>query len=191
MRLSVLLPLFIIALLSGLGFTFYTQATQMRFGKIDIGEWSTWPVHNIKETDPYTAALVAHNGDMPLGQGEGVSFIRKRDDDHQKLNPMCHYQLKGAFPIARMWTITLTTLEGIPIANSSNRYGFTSRDILYSPEGAVVIDIAPFPTGGNWLPIGKSNAFQIIFNLYDTPLNSTSKALTPTQLPRLHKVRCL
>lgn len=171
--------------------TYYVQSTQVRFGRVDIGTWSTWPVHTIKDTDPYTAALVARNGDMPLGQGEGISYIRKYDDQRQKLSSKCHYQLNGAFPIARMWTLTLTSPEGIPISNPSNRYGFTSRDILYSTEGAPVIDIAPFPTGGNWLPIGKSETFQIVLNLYDTPLSSTTKALSPTQLPSLQKVRCL
>ncbi len=190
-RLSFILPLLIIAALTGLGATYLLQQAHWRPGRVALGGWITWPVYSAKDTDPYTAALVARHGDMPLGQGEGLVFVRERDDQGEKLSGRCHYQMTGSTPAARIWTLTLTNPQGIPIGNPSNRYALTSMELIREPSGQSLINIAPFPTGGNWLPVGSKDEVKLVLHIYDTPISSATQALTAHQLPRLHKVACL
>jgi hypothetical protein len=195
-RLSFFATVLILGALLGLSVTYVLLSTQWRGGRIDIGGWTTWPSSGIKETDPYTAAHIARSGDMPLGQGEGMVFVRTHDEHGQRLRGRCHYRVSGLFPLARLWTLTLTGLDGIPIPNPSNRYTLTSYELLRDAQGIADVDIAPFALPQNWLPVGAPQvpsvqAFQLVLHMYDTPISSAVQALTPAQLPHIRRVSCL
>jgi hypothetical protein len=195
-RLSFFATVLIIGALLGLSATYVLLAAHWRGGRVDIGGWTTWPSSGIKENDPYTAAHIARSGDMPLGQGEGMVFVRTHDEKGQRLRGRCHYRVSGMVPLARMWTLTLTGVDGIPIANPSNRYSLTSYELLRDAQGNADIDIAPFALPQNWLPMGSPQtssvaAFQMVLHMYDTPISSATQALTPSQLPEVRRISCL
>ncbi len=71
----------------------------------------------------------------------------------------CDVDISGITPTARFWTLTLYDPEGKLVANSINRYGFTSQEIirierrqLHHPRSA------PRARYGNWLPTGGVGA---------------------------------
>ena len=61
---------------------------------------------------------------------------------------------RGVTPAARFWTLTLYNPDGELVANSINRYGFTSQEIVRHADGSFEIVVAPRANPGNWLPTG-------------------------------------
>ena len=79
---------------------------------------------------------------------------RKTDDNGRPLDGRCDVVLSGVTPAARFWTLTLYNPDGELVANSINRYGFTSQEIVRHADGSFEIVVAPRANPGNWLPTG-------------------------------------
>ena len=62
--------------------------------------------------------------------------------------------VSGVTPAARFWTLTLYDHKGHLVANSLQRYGFTSEEIIRSADGSFEIRMASRSRAGNWLPTG-------------------------------------
>ena len=61
-----------------------------------------------------------------------MSFTCSRDNDKAARRPL-RCRLSGITPAARFWTLTLYNADGELVANSVNRYGFTSQEIVRRP----------------------------------------------------------
>ena len=62
--------------------------------------------------------------------------------------------LSGITPQARFWTLTLYNPEGRLVANSAQRHGFTSQEIIRNADGSFDVTVGPRARPGNWLPTG-------------------------------------
>ena len=99
--------------------------------------------------------------------GDGVSF---------SLKPMTTAKLStGAArsswrhnAVARFWTADALQSDGGLVANSTNRYGFTSQEIVRRSDGSFEIVVAPRANSGNWLPTGGVERYELVLRLYDT-----------------------
>jgi len=159
------------------------------FGAVNIGTWTAWPEAGGPNSDPYSVALLARSGEVPLGAGEGLAFIAVTDSDGEPLSGNCVYIVNGQTPAARLWTLTAYDAEGRLMVNPAHRSGFQSREILRHPDGSFSISVSPDVATGNWLPTARLENLQLVLRLYDTPL-TTATDFVNIDMPRIDKVQC-
>lgn len=161
-----------IAAILGLTTAWFAVDRGYLFGSVRIGDWTAWPDVGSASADPYSLAMLARTGEVPLGTGEGIAFTATSDSDGRPLTGRCTYSLVGQTPAARLWTLTVYDEDGRLMANAARRSGFQSREILRRPDGSFEIAVSPEVQPGNWLPVGRVDRFRLVLRLYDTPLTS-------------------
>lgn len=181
---------FAIAALVGLGATWLSLTRGVSFGAITIGSWTAWPKTGTADADPYARATIARTGQLPVGLGDGVSFTAQQDDHGKNLDGRCAVTVSGITPPARFWTLTLYNAEGKLIANSLNRYGFTSQEVIRDAAGSFSIVIAPRASEGNWLPTGGVERYLLVLRLYDTPVGVATRAGREAPMPQISSKDC-
>ena len=179
-----------IGVLLGLFVTFVVVERGNGFAAIAAGPWTGWPRNGTSDTDPYTRAILAYSGEMSLSESEGMSFVAHGDSNGAEFDPACDYVLKGEIPSARYWTLTLLSPAGAPIANTADRQGFTSSEVLRASDGQFEITLSRHARPGNWLPIGDTSKFILVLRLYDSELGAPAAALDAASMPVLVKSRC-
>jgi hypothetical protein len=181
---------FAVAAVVGLSMTWVTLARGTAFGAITIGAWTAWPKTGTPDIDPYARAVVARNGELPIGSGDGVSFFARADEKGQPLDGRCDVVLSGTTPQARFWTLALYDPEGRLVANSVNRQGFTSQEIVRQTNGSFEIQVAPRARPGNWLPTGGIERYVLVLRLYDTPVGLATRTAREVPMPGISTRGC-
>ncbi|MEJ0097843.1 MAG: hypothetical protein WDM84_07845 [Bauldia sp.] len=69
----------IVAIAVGVGSAWYAVDRGRLFGAVAVGGWTAWPQEGGADADPYTLAMLARTGEVPLGTGEGLSFTAQND----------------------------------------------------------------------------------------------------------------
>ena len=175
----------LVAAAIGLGSTWFALTRNVSFGAIKIGSWTAYPKSGSAEIDPYARASIARSGELPMGLGDGVSFIAKSDDAGRPLDGRCDVLISGTTPQARFFTLTLYGLDGRLIANSINRHGFTSQELVRKADGRFDVVVAPRARPGNWLPTGGVERYLLIMRFYDTPVGIATRAEREAPMPAL------
>ena len=181
---------FAVATLIGLGATYLALTRGAAFGALTIGAWTAWPKTGTVEADPYARATIARTGQLPVGLGDGVSFSAQTDDNGKILDGRCDVALSGTTPTARFWTLTLYNVDGQLVANSVNRYGFTSQEIVRRADGNFEIVVAPRANSGNWLPTGGVERYLLVLRLYDTAVGVSTRAGREVPMPAIKTRIC-
>ena len=175
----------LVAAAIGLGATWFALTRGTAFGAVHIGAWTAWPRTGSSDIDPYARAGIARTGELPVGLGDGVAFVARRDDTGLPFDGRCEVALRGTTPAARFWTLTLYDPEGRLVANSANRYGFTSQEIVRAADGNFEIVAAPRARPGNWLPTGGAERYVLVLRLYDTPVGVATGASREVPMPSI------
>jgi hypothetical protein len=181
---------FAIAALIGLGATWLTLKEGIAYGGITVGAWTAWPKTGTPGIDPYARAMVARSGELPTGSGDGITFFARTDDATRPLDGRCDVALSGTTPPARFWTLTLYDPEGKLVANSVQRHGFTSQELIRSASGTFGITIGPRARPGNWLPTGGVERYVLALRLYDTPVGLATRSGPDTPMPAISQKGC-
>src|SRR4029453_16442353 len=103
----------------------------------------------------------------------------------------CDVLLSATTPQARFWTITLYDPEGRLVANSAQRHGFTSQEIIRNADGSFEIMVSPRARPGNWLPTGGVEKYLLVLRLYDTPIGVATRTGSEAPMPLITKRACL
>jgi hypothetical protein len=184
---------FVLMLANGLalGVWFTTQVLDggATLGAMRYGPWVLWPKAGAPDADPYSLAVFARRGDVPISPAEGLAFFSNRDSAGDALRSTCTYEIQGQFPQARAWTLTTYKPDGKLLTGPSGRSGFTSADALV--EGMQVrILLSAQPQPGNWLPMVTDNTPVLALRLYETPLSAVASALDSARLPEVRRIGC-
>ena len=86
--------------------------------------------------------------------------------------------------------LTLYNLDGELVANSINRFGFTSQEIARHADGSFEIVVAPRANPGNWLPTGGVERYVLLLRLYDTAVGVSTKAGKEVPMPTVNVRSC-
>lgn len=181
---------FAVAAVVGLGATWLTLARGTAFGAVSIGAWTAWPRTGTPGIDPYARAVISRSGELPIGVGDGVAFYAQADDHGRPFDGRCDVDISGITPTARFWTLTLYDSEGHLVANSVNRHGFTSQEIIRNMDGSFTIRIGPRARFGNWLPTGGVEHYTLILRLYDSPVGVATRAGREAPMPSVTAKEC-
>ena len=179
----------VIAVAVGVSSAWFAVERGRFFGAINVGGWTAWPQEGSIDADPYSLAMLARTGEVPLGAGEGLSFTADRDAVGSPLSGRCTYAVIGETPPARMWTLTAYDSTGRLMVNVARRPGFHSREIVRAADGKFQISVASSVAPGNWLPIAPVERFGLVLRLYDTPL-TTGSQIADLAMPTIHPVSC-
>ncbi|MCX7322519.1 MAG: DUF1214 domain-containing protein, partial [Hyphomicrobiales bacterium] len=114
----------------GLGLTWTTATRGVDLNTLTIGAWTARPRSGSSEIDPYARASVARSGELPIGTGDGITFTAITDDAKKLLDGRCDVIISGVTPPARFWTLSLYDTKGRLVANTLDRYGFTSQEVV-------------------------------------------------------------
>lgn len=191
MRLILItLVTLIIATVVGLGATWTTATRGVNVGTITIGAWTARPRTGTSSIDPYSRASVARSGELPVGTGDGVMFTASKDDAGRALDGRCDVVVKGVTPPARFWTMTIYDPKGQLVANSLQRYGFTSQEIVRASDGSFEMRVTSRPRAGNWLPTGGLDRYMLVLRLYDTPVGVGTRTQKDAPMPSISTVSC-
>jgi hypothetical protein len=179
-----------IATIVGLGATWMTATRGVNVGTIKIGAWTARPKTGTSDIDPYSRASVARSGELPVGTGDGVMFTATTDDTGRQLDGRCDVVVKGVTPAARFWTLTFYDPKGRLVANSLQRYGFTSQEIVRGSDGGFEVRITSRSRAGNWLPTGGLDHYMLALRLYDTPVGVGTRTQKDAPMPSIVTVGC-
>jgi hypothetical protein len=161
------------------------------FSRIDTGAWSTWTKAGSFDADPYTKAIIARSGEIPLQAAEGLALVSQKDNDGAAFKPTCTYVISGSLPAARLWVIAAYTLDGQLIANSALRYSFTSHEIIRDVAGHFEITLSASVQSGNWLPVHPTQPFKLILRLYDPSVGRTAPEIQASIMLTNKKKNCI
>ena len=181
---------FAVAAAVGLGATWLSLSRGAAFGAVSIGAWTAWPRTGTVGIDPYARAMIARSGELPIGVGDGVAFYAQADDQGKTFDGRCEVDISGITPTARFWTLTLYDPEGKLVANSINRHGFTSQEIIRSSDGSFTIRVGARARYGNWLPTGGVERYILVLRLYDTPVGVATRAGREAPMPAITARKC-
>jgi len=187
--LTGLLLSFIVAAGIGLGSTWYALTQNISFGALELGAWKGYPRNGTVSIDPYARAVIARNGELPVGSGDGVMFAAAADDDGRPLDGRCDVVVRGTTPSARYFTLTLYTPSGQLVANSLDRRGFTSQELVRDASGEFEITVSPRARPGNWLPTGGIDSYILMLRFYDTSLGIATRAGREAPMPAIRSTR--
>jgi len=184
-----LLLSFVIAAGIGLGSTWLALTQNLSFGALSLGAWKAYPRHGTVGIDPYARAAIARNGELPVGLGDGIAFSASVDDDGRALDGRCEVVVRGITPPARYFTITLYTSSGRLVANSLDRHGFTSQELVREASGEFELTVSPRARPGNWLPTGGIDSYVLMLRFYDTSLGIATRAGREAPMPAIRSTR--
>ena len=187
--LTGLLLSFIVAAGIGLGSTWYALTQNLSFGALELGAWKGYPRNGTTGIDPYARAVIARNGELPVGSGDGVTFTAAADDNGRPLDGRCDVVVDGTTPPARYFTLTLYTPTGELVANSLDRHGFTSQELVRDASGEFEIAVSPRARPGNWLPTGGIDSYILMLRFYDTSLGIATRAGREAPMPAIRSTR--
>jgi hypothetical protein len=179
-----------IAALVGLGTTWLALTRDPAFGAVAIGAWTAFPKSGTRDIDPYARAAIARSGELPVGSGDGVAFFARTDDDGRPLDGRCDVRISGTTPQARFWTLTLYDPKGQLVANTLQRYGFTSQEVIRGADGQFEVRITSRARSGNWLPTGGIERYALMMRLYDTPVGVATRTQRDAPMPQISTVAC-
>jgi len=179
-----------VAALVGLGTTWFALNRGIAYGGVSIGAWTAWPRNGTSGIDPYARANVARSGELPIGSGDGVAFYARTDDAGTPFDGRCDIVLTGLTPQARYWTLTLYDPAGRLIANTLQRQGFTSQEILRKADGSFEVTVGPRARPGNWLPTGGTDKYVLVMRLYDTPIGVATRVGRDAPMPAISRRSC-
>ena len=144
---------FMVAAAVGLGSTWFALTRGAAFGTLQIGAWTARPKTGTADIDPYARAAIARIGALPVGLGDGVAFLARTDDQGHPLDGRCDTLISGTTPPARYFTLTLYEPDGKLAANSLDRQGFTSHELIRNQDGSFEITVAPRTRAGREAPL--------------------------------------
>lgn len=174
----------------GLLATWYSIDEGQGFGAVRAGPWIGWPRAGTPAADPYARAAISRTGEVPLGAAEGLAFLARIDSAGRPLQKQCVYTITPPVPVARYWTLSITSPEGESQNNDFGRSSITSSEIIRTGRGAFSIILARQVQPGNWLPMSATGAFVLVLRLYDTPVSSAASTLKDSDMPQIKRGAC-
>src|SRR5690242_21408741 len=106
--LRTVLPIFValsIAIVGGAWSVLYALEHGFGLESLSVGSWHAYPSLGTPDASAYAKASVARQGDLPLGQAEGLVFEATEDASGAALARDCTYRIAGDLPPARFWTL--------------------------------------------------------------------------------------
>lgn len=179
-----------IALGGGTASVWFALNSLTGIGAVSISGWTAYPDEGTDRADPYTRARFSREGELALGQAEGLRFVSTRDSAGNALRRECTYVIEGSVPPARFWTLYVgdadtRILQPVGLIRPATH----SREMLRNLDGSFLLRVDRNPRSGNWLPANGAGPMTFVLTLYDTPAASRS-SISETEMPQIILAEC-
>jgi len=178
-----------IAIGGGAASAWYALRTVQGFNALRVGEWTAYPDRGTPRSDPYSKARFAREAELPLGIGEGLTFVAERDAAGQPLLAQCSYRIEGAVPASRLWTLYASRGDLEPLDTNLREKGLHSLQMVRRIDDSVAIRATPNVSAGNWLRTSGAGPMSFVLTFYDPPSVSGVEA-SDFELPRIYRDGC-
>jgi hypothetical protein len=181
-----------LALLGGIGSSWYLSTMPSLLTTERTGPWVTWVAAGRVDADPYTRARFARVGSLPLNAAATQTYEAQVDSAGQRLHSSCEYAVEGPVPDVNWWSVGVFSDRGQLITNSAERYAFNAGTLAQNPDGTFLVSLARDARPGNWLPTGGAGRLALVMTLHQAPsqaklVRSRSESL---RLPTIRRVQC-
>ncbi len=182
------LGLFIgIALVGGIGSSWYMIEVGSPLTTVKAGPWVSWPAAGTPHADPYTRARAARHGSLPISGTIARTWEARTDNTGQRLHSSCDYAVVGRGLNEGWWTIAVYDDNGHLIPNPADRHAFNSSTIMRGADGSFVVSLARDARPGNWLPTGGAGRLRLVLALLES---GDGLSQGGSGLPDIQKVAC-
>ncbi|MEO1198095.1 MAG: DUF1214 domain-containing protein [Pseudomonadota bacterium] len=188
--LATIVFIVLIGCAAGLASAYRAIETGFIADAVSTPSWRGWLGAGDVDADPYTRAAAASLRDLTMASGQGLTLFADADSTGAPLEGRCTYRVRGRTPAAQWWTLSVYDRDGHrPMANPTDRYGFTSSEIVRRSDGSFEIVIAPEVQPGNYLPSDASARLTLILRLYEKPV-ALAGDIDPATLPSILREDC-
>lgn len=186
-KLIVTILLGLGGILAGAAVAFFWFRQPSADASIAVGAWRANLDAGSQSAGLFSRARIAANGLLALNRSETIYFVAAQDDAGHTLSGTCQYDIVGAAPAARWWSITLYGEDLFLVANPANRFSFNQANVTLDGDKAFHIVVAARQQDGDWLPAPPTANFLLVLRLYnpDPALAAQPQSLkAPTIRPR-------
>ena len=182
----------ILAAVVGLGATWLTLTRGVAFGALTHRRVDRLAEERIGRHRPLRARdRSPAPAQLPVGTGDGVAFYARSDDAGNAFDGRCTFLISGVDAGGALLDASRSTMpEGRLVANTIDRHGFTSAEIVREADGRFAISVAPRARPGNWLPTGGIEQFVLVWRLYDTPIGVATRTTKEGPMPAIVRKGC-
>lgn len=157
---------------------------------VTIGPWEASPRAQTATATPYAKARRAREGDLPLGQAEGLDFRARTDSAGRQLTAECAYSVSGQTPASRMWILSITDPGGTPRSGTpAFPAAIHSFSLARAADGSFTIHLDGQAQSGNWMKLQRAGSFALHLTLFDTPA-AGSFGLVDVVMPEITREGC-
>jgi hypothetical protein len=158
--------------------------------RIDVDGWNSDLSIGSNASDIYTKAYVARRGLLALSRAETIYFMRSEDDQGQKLDPNCKYQINGSADIpARWWSITLYAEDDYLTQNGDNAHSVSASTIDVTAPLNVQLGPNRPSTSADWISSNQAGAYSLTLRMYNPHEIALSKPQS-LDLPDVKRLSC-
>lgn len=175
-----------VALLGGIGSSWYMIEVGTSLTTIKSGPWVSWPAVATPDADPYTRARIARQGSLPISGSVARIFEARTDNSGQRLHSSCDYSVVSRGLQDGWWTLAVYDDNGHLIPNPAERYAFNSSTVARSADGSFTVTLARDARPGNWLPTSGAGRLTLVLTL----LEFNDDILRAGELPEIKRVAC-
>jgi hypothetical protein len=180
-----------IALLLGIGTSWYMIEQGSRVSVTTRGSWHLWHSAGRVDADPYTRARFARQGSLASPADLMTTYEARRDEEGQRLHSSCDYVMDGVDVPGAWWSLTAFDERGQLIANPAERYSYSSATVALSADNTYLITVSRESRPGNWLPTSGAGRLVLIFSVAALqPVAKGGPPLGISQLPSIRRVSC-
>jgi hypothetical protein len=186
LRIVFALVLAVAGLIAGGVTAFYWLQRPAGSADVTVGAWHANLDAGTQAAGMFSRARIALTGLLALNRSETIYFVAGQDDDGQRLNGNCQYDVTGTPPAARWWSITLYGEDLFLVANEANRFSFNQANVTRDASGAFHILASARQQQGDWLPAPTAGNFILVLRLYnpDPALAQNPAALVAPHIAR-------
>jgi hypothetical protein len=181
----------LIAVVGGLGSSWYMIERGTGLTTVKQGPWTAWTAAGRADADPYTRAHFMRRGMLPVSAALATGFEAVTDSDGHRLHSSCEYVVEGDEPPARFWSLSVFDENGQLIPNAAERYSYSSATLLRSPGGRLSITLARSARPGNWLPTGGAGRISLMLTVEELRAPSQAEpSPAPWRPPVVRRLAC-
>jgi hypothetical protein len=153
------------------------------------GDWSHSRAAGSTAAGPYTRAIIARDGLLALSAREALYFTLSRDAEGRPLDESCIYELAGAEPEARWWSVTLYARDSFLARNSDHAASVDASHIRYDSDNLWRVRVSPVRGDAvNWISSRAARrGFSLTLRVYNPQRDFRASAET---LPVLRTISC-
>lgn len=180
----------VVAVLGGLGSSWYMIEKGTRLSTRAAGPWVVWTTAGRTDADPYTRAHFMRRGILPVTTALAETYQATTDSDGQALFSSCEYLVEGDEPQGAFWSLSVFDDKGRLIPNGADRYGFNSATLMRGTTARMDVVLSRNARPGNWLPTGGAGRITLHLTIEEPRVSITAPATARPPLPDIRRLAC-